>query len=189
MKKLLILSVIASTFLLTSCSRVYLNHPGTNPGIHNEAVLSKATEKALKGANMPFEQLASRRVFVEILSKNKGRIYSLLSPMLQVNGIKTVSNIDQAKVLLRVSEKIGGVNLVRKNYWWWWPAPPMAYFNISRSSQAKSDLLIEFIDLRTNKIIFSKLSSSGREYSDITRDRVFYFTVFRINLESFWAEE
>ncbi|MCP3925368.1 MAG: DUF4136 domain-containing protein [Desulfobacterales bacterium] len=189
MTRRILIFLSLSTLFLCSCSKVYLKHPGTNPGIHNEAVFSTATKKSLEKANMPFEQLASRKVYVEILSKNPGRIYAHLSPMLQTNGIKTASKIDNAKILLRISEKIGGVNLVRKNYWWWWPVPPMFYNNWSTSSQAKSELLIEFFDLRSGNLIFSKLSSSGREYSDITRDRDFYFLMFKINLEHFWAEE
>jgi len=183
-----ILGVTICLLLVTACASTKVTNPGLNPGIHNEVLVGRTTDEALKNSKIPYSKLKTS-VYIEIFSKDKGRIYSRVVPMLRTKNVKIVQNLENSEIIFRISEKMSGVNQATKSFWWLWPYPPIGYWNRSVTSQGKTELLVELIDRKTDSIIYSIESSSGTLYSDILKRRTFWLFIIPIPLEDFWASE
>ncbi|MCP4750908.1 MAG: hypothetical protein GY866_08450 [Proteobacteria bacterium] len=161
---------------------------GGSPSLHDANTLGTATSKTIEKLQIPFEELEFKKVKLEIISQNDGRIYSRMAPFLRGKNIQLVEDIKDAEILLKLVEKTGAVNEVIDSYWWFWPFPPLAYSRVSIASQAKSEMMVEAKELEGNKLLFATDAVSTREQDDIYRSTFLWLILLPVSTE-YAAEE
>ena len=184
--KLYQLNFITAALLifLSGCSSVYLEHPGTNKGAFNESLLDKSTGQAIENSGIPLDTVTNKSVYLDILSAdNQGKIAGYLLPLFQKRNAVVVSDIEKADFVIRIAEKVSGVNSVKRDFWW--TLGVISWFSDAESSQAKTRIYIQLIDNKRQAVVHSQMGESQMLYADRIRNSDFWVLFIPIPAERY----
>jgi len=174
---LTIVMIIIVVIMTNSCTTTKAFNPGYDSGLHNGIILNKSTLEAIAGINIP-DSIKSSKIFIEVLSKDEGRIYGLLAPKIVKAGIEVTSNIKVADYILRVSDRLSGVNQRYIDDWF-----TLILISTTRSRidvEAKTILYYELFNNRDGSLVYSDWTKSQVLRSTAWERSIFWILIFPI---------